>query len=150
MKFVMFLFIAFITNIRHFCSYRSMKQVYFNNPLATKGIFLQNFPLSAHQDNQLSLSKATKSFFAHAILLSVIPVLMNPAISSAKSELPSLEKCFHAIEKELDPINGESLIRLKNDIKKGDWDDMKLFTREYDAGFRGIYCMSAHYFQMRI
>ena len=141
MKFVIvFYCIALFTNIRDCCSYRRMKQVYFNNQLATKGIWLQKFALSAHQDNQLSISKATKSIFAHAIL-SVI--LMNPAISSAKSELPSLEKCFHAIEKELDPINGESLIRLKNDIKKGDWDDMKLFTREYDAGFRGMYCISA-------
>ena len=135
MKFLVGIFItALFMNIRHCSSYRSIKQ---NNQLiATKGIWLHNFALSAHKDHHLSLPKATKSFFARAILSAI---LINPAIVSAKSELPTLDKCFHAIEKELDPINGESLIRLKNDINKGDWDDMKLFTREFDAGFRGMY-----------
>lgn len=58
--------------------------------------------------------------------------------SHAKTELPPLEKCFDAVRKELDPgAGGESLVRLRKDIDNGDWDDLKLFTREYDAGFRG-------------
>jgi hypothetical protein len=41
------------------------------------------------------------------------------------------------VRKELDPKQGESLARIKKDIDDGNWDDLKLFTREYDAGFRG-------------
>ena len=70
-------------------------------------------------------------------------LIYNPTASFAKTELPSLEKCFGAIEKELDPINGESLIRLKDDIDGEKWEDLKLFTREYDAGFRGGVLKSA-------
>ena len=98
---------------------------------------LQNFALSAHDNHHISLSKM-KSLIARSAL-SIILINPMPTIVSAKSDLPALDKCFHAIEKELDPVNGESLNRLKNDIEKGDWDDMKLFTREYDAGFRGLY-----------
>jgi hypothetical protein len=50
--------------------------------------------------------------------------------------VPSLEKCFNAIEKELSD-NGDSLRRINKDISTEDWNDLKLFTREYDAGFRG-------------
>eukprot|EP00607_Mallomonas_marina_P008738 CAMPEP_0182417212 /NCGR_PEP_ID=MMETSP1167-20130531/1646_1 /TAXON_ID=2988 /ORGANISM="Mallomonas Sp, Strain CCMP3275" /LENGTH=140 /DNA_ID=CAMNT_0024590615 /DNA_START=257 /DNA_END=679 /DNA_ORIENTATION=+ len=59
----------------------------------------------------------------------------------AKDELPSLDKCFNAIRKELD--NGESLTRLKLDIESGKWDDIVSYTREYDAGFRGGVLKSA-------
>ena len=59
------------------------------------------------------------------------------AYANAKDELPSLERCFAAVKRELDPKEGVSLQRLKKDIDEGDWEDLKLFTREYDAGFRG-------------
>jgi hypothetical protein len=59
-------------------------------------------------------------------------------------DLPALEKCFNAVRKELDMKNGgESLKRLEHDINEADWDDLKLFTREYDAGFRGGVLKSA-------
>mmetsp|Transcript_19238 Transcript_19238/g.32568 ORF Transcript_19238/g.32568 Transcript_19238/m.32568 type:complete len:192 (-) Transcript_19238:58-633(-) len=63
--------------------------------------------------------------------------------SLAKDALPSLDKCFNAIEKELNPREGESLLRIKNDIDAQNWDDLKGFTREYDAGFRGGVLKSA-------
>jgi len=57
----------------------------------------------------------------------------------AKSDEPPipLSRYFDAVRKELDPKQGESLARIKKDIDDGNWDDLKLFTREYDAGFRG-------------
>ena len=58
-------------------------------------------------------------------------------IAHSATELPSLEKCFNAVSKELDSTQGESLTHIKNDIDGEKWDDLKLFTREYDAGFRG-------------
>ena len=58
-------------------------------------------------------------------------------IAHSATELPSLEKCFNAVRKELDSTQGESLTHIKNDIDGDKWDDLKLFTREYDAGFRG-------------
>ena len=33
--------------------------------------------------------------------------------------------------------------RLKQDVKDGNWEDVKLFSREYDAGFRGGVLKSA-------
>jgi hypothetical protein len=63
-------------------------------------------------------------------------IFLNPGFVLAKEETPSLEKCFNAVRRELSP-NGESLVRLKNDIINQNWDDIKVFTREYDAGFRG-------------
>ena len=56
--------------------------------------------------------------------------------STTSSTIPSLEKCFNAIEKELSD-DGDSLRRIDKDISTEDWTDLKLFTREYDAGFRG-------------
>ena len=67
----------------------------------------------------------------------ILPVSQSSYIAHAKEELPSLERCFAAVRKELDPQQGESLARLKKDIDTGNWADLKLFTREYDAGFRG-------------
>lgn len=58
-------------------------------------------------------------------------------IAFSATELPSLEKCFNAVRKELDSKQGESLTHIKDDIDNEKWDDLKLFTREYDAGFRG-------------
>ena len=63
--------------------------------------------------------------------------LGSSTIAKAKEELPSLERCFAAVKRELDAKEGVSLQRLKKDIDEGDWADLKLFTREYDAGFRG-------------
>ena len=57
--------------------------------------------------------------------------------AAEKAEPLPLSRYFEAVRKELDPVKGESLARIKKDIDKGDWDDLKLFTREYDAGFRG-------------
>ena len=59
----------------------------------------------------------------------------------AADPLPSLEKCFNAVKKELN--GGESLTRLSKDIEKEEWDDIVLYTREYDAGFRGGVLKSA-------
>ena len=72
-------------------------------------------------------------FITPILLYSLI--LSNPVY--AKTELPSLEKCFHAIEVEVDSEKGESLKRLTNDIYNNNWNDVKQFSREYDAGFRG-------------
>jgi len=77
------------------------------------------------------------------ILTSIIMILLNTnmiSICYAKDNninvIPSLEKCFNAVEKELSN-DGESLRRINQDIAVEDWNDLKLFTREYDAGFRG-------------
>tara|TARA_A100001035_G_C27741846_1_gene481993 strand:- start:276 stop:812 length:537 start_codon:yes stop_codon:yes gene_type:complete len=67
----------------------------------------------------------------------ISPVSPGNFIANAKDELPSLDRCFAAVKRELDPKEGVSLQRLKKDIDEGDWGDLKLFTREYDAGFRG-------------
>lgn len=56
-------------------------------------------------------------------------------IVQAKTDLPPLDKCFNALRKEIN--EGESLLRLENDITTSNWEDIKIFTREYDAGFRG-------------
>jgi hypothetical protein len=64
-------------------------------------------------------------------------------IAHSATELPSLEKCFNAVRKELDSKQGESLTHIKDDIDNDKWDDLKLFTREYDAGFRGGVLKSA-------
>ncbi|KAJ1435656.1 hypothetical protein B484DRAFT_445947 [Ochromonadaceae sp. CCMP2298] len=61
----------------------------------------------------------------------------------AKDSLPSLDKCFNAVQKELDAADGQALIRIKADIDGSNWDDLKLFSREYDAGFRGGVLKSA-------
>ena len=76
------------------------------------------------------------------ISLSGIFTSMQPEPSLAKTKLPEVNKCFDAVRKELSP-EGESLKRITNDIDTGNWDDLKLFTREYDAGFRGGVLKSA-------
>lgn len=68
---------------------------------------------------------------------SIAASLSIPLVAEAKDPLPSLDRCFAAVRKELDPKEGESLIRIQKDITAQDWEDLKLFTREYDAGFRG-------------
>lgn len=54
---------------------------------------------------------------------------------NAKSELPTLEKCFAAVRNEVN--DGQSIKRLQEDINSNNWDDIIQFSREYDAGFRG-------------
>ena len=72
------------------------------------------------------------------VITAVLPEpLSGSTIAIAKDDLPSLERCFAAVKRELDTTEGVSLQRLKRDIDEGDWADLKLFTREYDAGFRG-------------
>lgn len=107
------------------------------------------FTLYSHKftsENKHVKSKDTTSKLnVQNIILNAILFLpmMNPMISLAGEPLPSLEKCFSAVRKELDPIEGESLKRLSNDIQSNNWNDIKLFTREYDAGFRGYVMKSA-------
>jgi hypothetical protein len=50
-----------------------------------------------------------------------LPLLSPVSPAYAKTELPSLEKCFNAIKTELDPVKGESIKRIKNDINNDDW-----------------------------
>ena len=65
--------------------------------------------------------------------------LSNPQVGVAKSEetIVPLSRYFDAVRRELDPKEGVSLLRIKKDIDEGNWEDLKAFTREYDAGFRG-------------
>lgn len=87
------------------------------------------------------LKKSLANIFISSGLIIGIQI---PTMTVAHSaELPSLEKCFNAVRKELDIKNGESLIHIKKDIDEEKWDDLKLFSREYDAGFRGGVLKSA-------
>lgn len=54
----------------------------------------------------------------------------------AKEAPPSIEKCLGAIKKELSP-EGKLISQMVADIEKDDWEDLKVFSREYEAGFRG-------------
>ena len=111
--------------------------------------------MSNNNNNQLFHSSINnnnnnkKKYIASAIIgLQVLtsgsfaPVVGVDWVAHAKEELPSLEKCFDAVRREL-ATDGESIKRLKNDIESGNWDDVKIFTREYDAGFRGYVLKSA-------
>ena len=60
---------------------------------------------------------------------------MGTHATNAKDNVPSLEKCFHSVQNELE--TGTSIPRLQQDIDKEDWKDVIKFTREYEAGFRG-------------
>eukprot|EP01041_Mallomonas_annulata_P003651 gene3651-7278_t len=80
-----------------------------------------------------NIGNRRNKFIAAAMIASTSFGAFTPAYG--KTELPSLEKCFNAIRKEVD--GGESLTRIKNDIDTHNWQDLILFTREYDAGFRG-------------
>lgn len=61
----------------------------------------------------------------------------GPVATLAAEDTVPIERYFNAIRVEIDPVKGESLKRLKADIEEGRWDDVKAFTRQYDAGFRG-------------
>lgn len=88
-------------------------------------------------------SEGQKSFRSVFTSFAITAALINPTISAAKDELPSLERCFNAVQKELDSTEGQSLKRIAKDIADEDWEDIKAFTREYDAGFRGGVLKSA-------
>ena len=85
-----------------------------------------------------SAKKATaKVVIAASMLFGPSLVLIaSPPSAQAKDPLPTLEKIFTAVRKEISP-EGESITRLKKDINNEDWEDILTYTREYDAGFRG-------------
>ena len=85
-----------------------------------------------------SAKKATaKVVIAASMLFGPSLVLIaSPPSAQAKDPLPTLEKIFTAVRKEISP-EGESITRLKKDINNEDWEDVLTYTREYDAGFRG-------------
>jgi hypothetical protein len=68
---------------------------------------------------------------------------LTPTSAAIASDLPSLDRCFNAVEKEIDPVKGENIIRLRKDVASGDWADVKAWSREYEAGFRGGVLKSA-------
>lgn len=68
------------------------------------------FKLTTSHLNTNIIAKNTAKALTSAFLFCSPPLLVD-----AKEELPSLEKCFNAVRKELKP--GESLVRLKNDIE---------------------------------
>ena len=98
-------------------------------------------PATSSRANVNSRSFGKKYVSSAAVALGIFGLgsgIVMPSPAMAKTELPALEKCFNAVRKELDPkLGGESLTRLQKDIDTENWDDMRLFTREYDAGFRG-------------
>ena len=81
--------------------------------------------------------KISKNLSTFVVSVCLTIAAQSPSTVALSAELPSLEKCFNAVRKELDNKQGESLIHIKDDIDNEKWDDLKLFTREYDAGFRG-------------
>ena len=86
---------------------------------------------------QLNKQLASCLLQGFVLMFTLSNTLLPIQIASAGEPLPSLEKCFSAVRKELSP-EGESINRLSDDIRLQKWDDLKLFTREYDAGFRGF------------
>lgn len=89
-------------------------------------------------------SRLKKSLANILVSSGIIIGFQSPSSIAHSADLPSLEKCFNAVRKELDMKDGgESLIHIKTDIDEGKWDDLKLFSREYDAGFRGGVLKSA-------
>lgn len=93
----------------------------------------------------LASSLVTGLWFGKVFRAAVVAVgvgsLSGPQMGVAKSEpettIIPLSRYFDAVRKELDPKEGVSLLRIKKDIDEGNWEDLKTFTREYDAGFRG-------------
>jgi len=85
--------------------------------------------------------RVSKVLVASLLLSPMSP--LTPPVGAGADDLPSLERCFNAVRKELDAKEGTSLTRIQQDIDGGNWEDLKLFTREYDAGFRGGVLKSA-------
>ena len=107
--------------------------------LQPNGVHSLHIPL-----NVLKIAVASALAF-NTVPQSPLP-LQTSSFSSvllAKEELPSIDKCFAAVRKELNPKEGESLLRIQRDIESSDFADLITFTREYDAGFRGGVLKSA-------
>jgi hypothetical protein len=103
--------------------------------------FLQRPATPSHTATHLFMSQRGFGIeFKKMVSVATCSLLLSGSIvppAVAKDALPSLDKCFNAVQKELSAKDGESLIRIKADIDSSDWNDLKLFSREYDAGFRG-------------
>ena len=108
-----------------------------------------NLKRSKYSSSQHQLKMSLNKRIAPILLGIPLLILQNTPYSIVHAEKeapPSLEKCFNAVKKELnvnDKNEGESLKRLLNDINTENWLDLKTFTREYDAGFRGYVLKSA-------
>jgi len=115
------------------CCYKSLPCAH---RVVSRPLFSNNPKSSERSLQPLKHVTTTTAIFFVAIssFISPIPVI-------AKTELPSLDKCFNAVRKELN--GGDSLARISKDIENKDWEDLKAFTREYDAGFRGGVLKSA-------
>jgi hypothetical protein len=87
--------------------------------------------------------RLTKSVAIIVISSGLVIGTQSPLTTANSVELPSLDKCFDVVRKELDSKEGESIIHIKTDIDEGKWDDLKLFSREYDTNFRGGILKSA-------
>eukprot|EP01038_Epipyxis_sp_PR26KG_P008064 gene8064-10924_t len=87
---------------------------------------------STNLENCENVNKAIKNIgiFGISILLFNFPAI-------AADPLPSLDRCYTAILSELNSGKDTAIYRLETDINSENWEDLKLFTREYDAGFRG-------------
>ena len=129
--------LVLISNVDNFCQAYSLAKPSKSSALILFSRIDHSNSLNKLQNGKDDKAKSLVQKFMLGVVL-LLPLMMNPVTSMAASEpLPSLQKCFDAVRKELDPIEGESLKRLSNDIQTNNWDDVKLFTREYDAGFRG-------------
>ena len=96
------------------------------------------FVMEQEQEQKTSLKIFTTTYSRSlSKILSAVMTAFSFQLSPvrAASDLPSLETCFNAIKKEI--AGSESLKRIEGDIEAQNWEDLKKFTREYDAGFRG-------------
>lgn len=103
-----------------------------------KGFFPQSKARSS-SNGAVSLSMASLksiSWFQKLIAFTAISTTIGVSSPSpAHAENIPLETAFKTIQYELDAR--KSLGRIENDISNDNWEDLKLFTREYDAGLRG-------------
>ena len=84
----------------------------------------------------LSVEKTVAAGAIASTILISTTVTSLPSVARAKDPLPTLDRIFTAVRKEIGP-DGESIARLKDDINNENWEDILTYTREYDAGFRG-------------
>ena len=75
------------------------------------------------------------------VALTITPMLLCGFEPVYAENLPSIEKCFNAVRKEIE--GSESIARLSRDIDEENWTDLITFSREYEAGFRGGVLKSA-------
>jgi hypothetical protein len=131
-RLLLLLFAVFISTVNYSIAFSFRRGQRFAIHVTARQIHMQQF----------DTPKVIKQFSIIAPVLISLATTINPVYTSAKDELPSLEKIFNAVRKELSP-DGESLSRLRADIDKENWEDILTFTREYDAGFRGGVLKSA-------